>query len=570
MAKIQEEKHMEKIRIEKAQRLYQKMKARGFQKVVSASKTPRKLTIPKEPKSALQSRLGTKVPSGLKPSPKKAEKATIPHLGLHPTIPAPFHFATDSRMKSSSSSIELGKSASLTTGEQAQKFFQDARSHYVPDAAKKLTEAHSPLLHTKQRGQTTHKERALSYDERLEAEMAEIGKHTFKALVLDRRIFESNGELGVPKVEAKPLTVPQEFRLELEKKRAALHKSAVHEQEEESEHLFKALPLPAFIKEPVKQLATPPSKKNFKPTLPKSPKLNGGDRASSAPARRQKPHHSELEKQRRNEATAWKKQSKEAARGVTEPEEFHLLTAERGAAYQSIMEEYMRQEEELAKEQTKLKAQPMPDLSKAFQPKILHKPVTEPTPFRLKSVALHEESSVKQQMQQERDQEQNRRSTGFKARALPKSTFEQQPANMINHENRAPVIPLNIALNSDLRAEKRHAFDEKMGQKMAALAMQQEQLAKEQCLQEQLSIQEMRRKSVQEGGMVFIAQPVLKHDPHASKPTPAAKQPTQPRSPKLRLRERRNLAKSDQEANQQKQSKAATGTVIKKRPAMIR
>jgi hypothetical protein len=73
---------------------------------------------------------------------------------------------------------------------------------------------HSPKLRTKKRGEYAGaKSKFLTHDQKVEQEMQDIQSHPFRARKLDRRIFESAGELGVPKVAAKPVTEPVEFQL---------------------------------------------------------------------------------------------------------------------------------------------------------------------------------------------------------------------------------------------------------------------------------------------------------------------------------------------------------------------
>eukprot|EP01039_Chlorochromonas_danica_P004620 gene4620-5063_t len=556
LAKLEEERNNEKKKIAKAQQMYSRLKAKGFQSKAASSshQTVKKLTIPKAPKSALTGRLGAKVPSVLKRSPqKKEEKVATTSPRPHLTIPVPFQFATDSRMKSTAA---IDRSSSLTAGELAQKFFQDPRSHYVPEhAAKKLTEAHSPVLKTKQRCMSASKERPLSYEERIEQEMQEIMRHSFKAREIDRRIFESNGELGVPKVEAKPLTVPQEFHLQLEIRAAELKDKKPATEEEPSAQSFKALPLPDFIREPSRQAPTP--RLNFQPTIPVSPKLHGGERASSAPARRQRPHHKEVEQKKQEEAEAWRKCTKDFQK-LTTPEEFHLHTSERGANYQQMMQEYLRQEEEMERERAKVKALPLPDLSKTFQPKPSDRSSTAPQPFELMSVALHEEAEARHQMQKEKEGSQE--SASFKARPLPKSTYEPKVVEAARDENRAPVVPQNVQLASDLRAEKRHQFDEQLVQKQSEQKKLVEQVTREREAAEKKALKDLRRKSVEEGGLVFKAREILRTDPFAPKQVAAPKPATIPRSPKLRLKDRsrsRSLAGGSAELPKEATKKGA-------------
>lgn len=128
-----------------------------------------------------------------------------------------------------------------------------------------MTVGHSPKLRTKGRGLAHAKSKPMSDAERIDVEMEEIKKNPFKARVLDRRIFHSTGELGVPKVAIRPVTEPKEFNLKLEK-RSTLRSNDVAKTPSESTPVFKARPLPAFVVDPSKiaKLPTPACKLNFK------------------------------------------------------------------------------------------------------------------------------------------------------------------------------------------------------------------------------------------------------------------------------------------------------------------
>ena len=118
-------------------------------------------------------------------------------------------------------------------------------------AAQKLTIGQSPKLRTKKRGQyaASSKPRAPTAEERVSAEMEEIGRHPFRARKLDRRIFESAGELGVPKVAARPVTEPTEFQFQADKRsaqprvRASVSSSSVSPTKR-STSSFRAKPAP--------------------------------------------------------------------------------------------------------------------------------------------------------------------------------------------------------------------------------------------------------------------------------------------------------------------------------------
>ena len=128
----------------------------------------------------------------------------------------------------------------------------------------------SPKLRTQKRGQfAAKKPKAPTMDEKVAAEMEEINRHPFRARRLDRRIFESAGELGVPKVAARPVTEPVEFEFRADKRSAqprvrASSASASLSPTKRSTTSFKAKPAPKTAS----KMPAPRSKTVFKvPTI---------------------------------------------------------------------------------------------------------------------------------------------------------------------------------------------------------------------------------------------------------------------------------------------------------------
>ena len=91
--------------------------------------------------------------------------------------------------------------------------------------------------------------------------MEEIQRHPFKARVLDRRIFDSAGELGVPKVSARPVTEPVEFAFRATQPRARNTSTSVSPTKR-STASFKAKPAPKTTG----KMPAPRSKTVFKVT----------------------------------------------------------------------------------------------------------------------------------------------------------------------------------------------------------------------------------------------------------------------------------------------------------------
>lgn len=532
--KIEQAKQQEMQQIKKAKKLYQKLKANGYRSLATKSEdnvVVKKVTVPKTPNSILDKRLGKKVPSALRKSPAKQEEKKLRKQTSGPTIPEPFHFATDDRLQSSTTN-ETMLSNSLTAAEIAQKFMQDARSHEVPEHfVPKITRPVSPKFQTDLRASAVTRPKIASHDEIEENIMDEIRKNQFKARRLDKRIFESRGELGVPKVSVKAPTIPMEFEFHLDKR--AVSPRAPRESEVVPSSTFKARPMPDLT---FKKPSTPPAKAQFKPTIAVSPKFHGIDHASAAPERRQKLHHSIVEQQQIEEGLRYSKTVVNQHQ-ITQPVEFNFETANRGAVYQQQLEE--QRIKEMEQLQINIKANPMPKFDHVFQPKPCDKAPTEPQPFNLRSIELHEAATEEIEKEKEKLLSQST-NPSFKAKPLPKTTYE--PAKLpetVVETPRVPLVPMNITLESDVRAQKRKEYDMMIKQKSDNFEQYQQQMNKQKEDLENRNMKELRRKTIQEGGLVFKAAPILAHDPFPLKGLSQVHQPTVPKSPNFKLKDRR-------------------------------
>lgn len=533
LEKLEAEARQKRLEMKKAQRLYQKLKQNGFHETCAASEVdvaPRKVTVPKTPQSKLDQKLGKRVPSLLRKSPvqaakKKREAKRVNGL----TVPEPFHFQIDQRLSTSQpAATDDSPAAGLTAAELAQKFQQDPRHFALPVASSHppatapggLTVAHAPVLQTELRSKSAQRSRVQSREEREEQLMQELQAKPFKARPLDRRIlYESAGDIGVPKVQPKPVTEAVGFELQYEKARASHQHTEPSEGPSVPESAFKARPVPVTLKEP----APLPPKREVSLTLPMSPKMHGGERASSAPARRQKPHHAQQEAERQQREQAQLQAAAQKPRGVTQPQEFSLLTASRGAHYQAMLEEKVQREQEqlqayLGAMQSQQRIASTKLMRRALQTvdvpaKPAPRDATVPQPFQLSSVGKHEEARERLRAKKQlEDAQRVQQASAFKAKPVPKTLFEDTE-NVLQHNRQhvaphEPVQPQKVVLESDLRAEKRRQFDAQVAEKQAAQAAAKREGEQRQAEAEQRLLQELRRKTIAEGGLVFKAQPV--------------------------------------------------------------
>jgi hypothetical protein len=477
-------------------------KARSALPVQMTVRSTKELTIPSTPTAHLSKRLGDKkystTSSATDEQPTTERPYTAPPGGI--TQPEPFLFRTDARA-AASHSIFRPIEVVPTAGEAIMQFHNDARSHYVPKVTLQLTEASSPKLRTKARAQSTSRPRPKSFLEKEEEVMAEASKHVFKFKPVDKRIFSSMGELGVPKVPAKECTSFDEFTFRYNGERAVARQQA---KSEEPVATFKALPMPDFSSAPqtvgrVHEVAPV--------TRPVSPKLSGTQRASSAPARRQRPHHDEVKRLKEEQEAAERERSKRHL-SLTEPEAFNFRTEERGKAFQAVLEHRIRQEQEEERRQREFKAQPvMKAIEKPFVPEVHKNELTEFQEFHLATDSRHEASEARLRAQLEREKRQLEEKSKFHARPVPKSV-ESGKGFVPQLEDKEPTKPLNVVLQSEERAEKRRRFEQELSRRQKLLEAEKARMQAMLVKKENEEVHELRRKPVSEGGLCFKAGPV--------------------------------------------------------------
>lgn len=107
------------------------------------------------------------------------------------------------------------------------------------------------------------------------------------------------------------------------------------------------------------------------------------------------------------------------------------------------------------------KARPVPvaveDESAAFKPAPAAAPLTEPAPFKLRSVAKHDEWQSEFVKQMEAEMQVEAEAKNFKARPLPPTTFN---GGFVPRKSTKPLTDHDdLVLASDRRAEERAQFE---------------------------------------------------------------------------------------------------------------
>lgn len=516
---VQEQKKIQEQIMKKHQSMFENLKNKRNSTIPVTARSTKELTIPMTPYSHVDNRLGKREVVIV-----QEEKKEIKQKKLGPTHVQPFNFSTDARA-SLRGDASTPSAEGITAGEILAKFHRDPRSHDVPKInSHAVTRPISPKLRTSSRSDAAYgRPKPPSRVEQEEAEFLAAQAHAFKAKPVDKRIFQSMGDLGVPKVQPKEVTQPEEFHL-ASSQRAAYRSSLSQSQQVKEEFHFKARKMPSFEEDPRANIHH-----EVKVTEAHSPKLHGSTRASSAPARRQRLPHQIVEKMKKDAIEKAKKESKQPLK-LTEPEGFELLTSKRGLAAKAALEARINREKEQEKAQNEIHARPFPEkiFKETFYPAPSTKPLTEIEEFHLAT----EERILKSSLHRTEDsQSKENTENNFHARPVPKSTY--QPTFSVEPSHREPLIPKDVNLQSSLRAIQRKSFDDTVHQHQEEIAKQKElnELKREQELQKELK--RLRSKSIEEGGYAFKASPVLQEDPFPTKHVEPHKL-TEPVSPKLR------------------------------------
>jgi hypothetical protein len=500
---IQEARRAEAERKRRNQRSLECSMAKSSIPAQNAVQSTKPLTVPITPCNNLSKRHGTKTYSTThvsKPAPptRPTSAPTGPKLL---TQPEPFVLSTGLRAGSSQGPVE----AAPTAGELRRQFEADPRSSRVPNAATRLTEAQSPMLRTKTRATSAGRPLPKSHEQTEEQLMAEAGKKQWRAKPVDKRVFDSHGELGVSKVAAKPMTVCEAFTFRYNEVRALQRRQAAlasKEKEEEALSAFKAAPMPDF--ETCAAAAAPHSSRPL--TVGLSPKLSGGPRSSSAPARRQRPHHGEVERERKQRKAAEVLRSRRPMM-LTDPQGFHLSTSDRGKMSQAMLAQ--RMEEEKAEEQKrrnfKAKALDFQAKDRNFVPQPSTKELTDFNEFHLESDRLRAVAASKMAREEETRLAEENAKTNFRARSVPKAVVNLKAAFKVHKDEKPTTRPVTMCMATDERAKKRHEFQKEMNRKKQEQAKYQAQLEMDKERDEVENLNLLRRKPIAEGGMCFKA-----------------------------------------------------------------
>jgi targeting protein for Xklp2 len=395
------------------------------------------------------------------------------------------------------------------------------------DALKTAHELTQPVPFTFRSDARVRGVQALSQEEREAEEMKKIPK--FTARKLDRRILDSCGDLGVPKIPRAAATVPKGFDFKTDA-RAAAHPAP--EVKEEAVFVFKANPLPKTPKQGkqasgaavTKKALTVPQTPNFaSKALPKKDKTAAAAAAEVKAAFKARPLPDFKAATTTSRGAVGRMERAHAAKSA-KSKPFALRTEERGKVYNRRTEDARKLAREKARQEADFHARPIPSFDYVPVP-LGDVHLTEVQPFHLQSELRH---AAAQKVLQEKKEEEE-------WAAKEAAEFHARPMDIErNFHPRKSTRPLTVVsafqLNSDVRSSQRSAFDAHMKEKaeqIAAMEAQKNQARLEAEEAERLALRKtmtFKAGGIRRGKAVDVQK--------SSKPL------TEPFSPALRTRSR--------------------------------
>lgn len=371
------------------------------------------------------------------------------------------------------------------------------------------------------RGPTTVKSTA----QREVDEMASMPK--FTAQPLNRRVLESAGDLGVPRVQRPAPTKFEEFHLSQSNlsqstSRASLGSTASDSDGARKGTTFKARP---YNKQLMEGKAcglgqvTP-----RKATCPKSP----GRGLANARAPPAEPPAEEFVAFRARPMPTFspslvspRPQSTDAHRPTTSPRPFSLQGAERRAVNEQIHEQRLKEAREKEVADRSFHARQMP-VGEAWKPEPAAKPATAAAPFHLFSEergAQHESARSAHLVEAERSEREQREFHARSAEVLKKHAFTAAKSTK-------PLTEINgFRISSTEQAAKRKAAElDKAAERAAQMRVEREEATLRR-REEAAQLKEHRRSLVHKSRSADV----LKKEPF--KPQLSARRPTQAQSP---------------------------------------
>ena len=393
------------------------------------------------------------------------------------TTPKPFKFRTDSRVLDTDRSTAMVAGGHSPFNKSILQKINDMRNQIpsrwkqtpdmvTPHKPMKITKPNSFKLRTKFRSRT---------NTTMMTQNAQLTTTTFKARPLNRKIFESHGELGLSKIMKKDITHPQEFNLMTEErsKKRKFDQSKLEEstnittqqpQQQSSDFTrpFKARKLDNILSGSYMVQSSKIISKST--TIPESPKLLTKSRAGNRSILLHNHHqHSETNCSNSSQHSNVTFRARplpttqpfipKITHTITVPQPFSLETENRGTIHKKQLDSKLNEKDEKENTLRVFKARPIHHYTNVDTSKILHKPVTVPVSPNITKV----KSSFKDSILSSASVASScvastiigpKLPHSFKARPMPdfnnSSTLKSAITTTNNHRN-VPMEPFNLA-----------------------------------------------------------------------------------------------------------------------------
>lgn len=353
----------------------------------------------------------------------------------------------------------------------------------------------------------------------IEIHKAMLAKKRPGGSTVNPRVMQSMGEMGVPKVNARPLTEPKPFNLRVDSRAANASKPTRPE--------FQR---PRRVMPNAKDQAAP-VKKQLTLTVPSSPKL------SSKMTEAAKIRQAEIESARQEKLKAAKGDASSSkptpSLKSTAPKAFNFLSDQRGAIHKQVLQTKIQKEEEKLSKSAVRSVSHVPNFSKTMRATsaVSKRSCTEFEEFSLQSLSRHEMSVHQLSKNVEQQLIKEKKEHNFHAQPVAKKAFTKP--REVPKSTRKPLQVISPNFQSEKRADRRKSFERKLKESTIKKELEKKSLMSKQHDEENHNINILRRKSIAEGGLMFKANPIITDDKFpTAKPimTPL----TEPKSPMLR------------------------------------
>ncbi|XP_049851700.1 uncharacterized protein LOC126326582 isoform X2 [Schistocerca gregaria] len=369
---------------------------------------------------------------------------------------------------------------------------------------------------------------------------------SFKAMPLSKRIFESKGDLGVPRVFKKPLTVPCSPKLHVASRlmaktvhvqcqkgdsHSAMHESDASRDEhcrdrakprEDSQHTD---PLSKCFYDSQCELSGfgfSDSQADTKPKLHiKRTKSSSALQLAGCAQFKKGPVTLEM-CQQELECIA----ESHRVNGITVPKPFSLMTEQRYLEKESRLSETCKRRKQ-EEPPPSFHANPTPQFSKPFHPKLEFK-VTEVNPFSLRSLERHE--LAHQKLKQKFAEFQTQQLKALKFKAQPFKPARPLP---IAKSTKPLTLVSDFVLNTETRSVSRREFEMKKQEKDKLLMEEAKCRAALEAQRHQAMLKQVRAEIVHKP----LAVPNALYRPPPP-PKPSDKPLTEAKTPNLRTKNR--------------------------------